>query len=148
MPKLLNRHCRFWGPNWETRCHSFEIKPGETVDLGFEAKPRNPHHQFWVQIGRNCPSGFETKPLTNRRPWFWGSTNKIAFLVSLCTIQTAHSVTRPLDRPATGYLTFVIIISPLHQVSYSYHDPRRCLSCHTYHLHTTRQGNTILHTNR
>jgi hypothetical protein len=36
----------------------------------------------------------------------------------------------------------------LHWVSYSYHDPRRCTSCRTYHLHTTRQANAILRTKK
>jgi hypothetical protein len=97
---------------------------------------------------RKCPSGFEAKPLTNRRPWFWGSTKKPALLVSTCQVQTAHGATRPLDRPATEYLTCATILSPLHQVSYSCHDPRRCTPCRTYHLHTTRQANAILQWNK
>jgi hypothetical protein len=32
----------FWGQTTRTVATSFEAKPGETVDLGFEAKPRNP----------------------------------------------------------------------------------------------------------
>jgi hypothetical protein len=32
----------------------------------------------------------------------------------------------------------LIILDPLHQVSYSCHDPRRCSPCRTYHLHTMR----------
>jgi hypothetical protein len=39
----------------------------------------------------------------------------------------------------------VTITDPLHQVSYSYHDPRRCPSRRICHLHITRQANTILH---
>jgi hypothetical protein len=56
-------------------------------------------------------------------------------------VQTAHGATRPLDRPATEYLTCATIPDPLHQV---YHDPRRCTPCRTYHLHTMRQANVIL----
>jgi hypothetical protein len=40
----------------------------------------------------------------------------------------------------------LVVPSPLHQVSYSCHDHRRCPSCRTCHLHTTRQANAILHT--
>jgi hypothetical protein len=40
------------------------------------------------------------------------------------------------------------IPGPLHQVSYSCLDPRRCPPCRTCYLHTTRQANTILHTNK
>jgi hypothetical protein len=61
-------------------------------------------------------------------------------------VQTAHSVTRPLDRSATEYPTYAIILVPLQQVSYSCHDPRRYTSYRTCHLHTMRQANTILHT--
>jgi hypothetical protein len=42
----------------------------------------------------------------------------------------------------------VTIPDPLHQVSYSCHDPHHCLLCRTCYLHTTRQANTILHTNK
>jgi hypothetical protein len=69
---------------------------------------------------------------------------KHALLVSTCTVQTAHGATRPLDRPTTEYPTCATIPSSLYQVSYSYHDPRRCMPCRTCHLHSTRQANTIL----
>jgi hypothetical protein len=62
----------------------------------------------------------------------------------MCTVQTARSGTRPLDRPATEYPTCVTIPGPLHQISYSYHDPHHCTSCRTCHLHTMRQANVIL----
>jgi hypothetical protein len=61
-------------------------------------------------------------------------------------VQTAHSITEHLDRPATEYPNYVIILGPLHQVFYSCHDLCHCLPSHTYHLHTTRQANTILQT--
>jgi hypothetical protein len=82
-------------------------------------------YQFWGQTGENHPSGFEAQPLTNRRPWFWGSTKKPALLISTCTVQTAHSATRPLDRSATEYPNYATIPGPLHQVCYFYHDPHR-----------------------
>jgi hypothetical protein len=93
---------------------------------------------------RNRLSGFEAKPLTNRRPWFSGSTKKPALLVSTCTVQTTHSATRPLDRPTTEYPTCATIPGPLLQFFYSYHDPHRYTSCRTCHLHTMRQANAIL----
>jgi hypothetical protein len=40
------------------------------------------------------------------------------------------------------------LTGPLHQVFYSFHDPHHCPSCHTYHLHTMRKANVILHTNK
>jgi hypothetical protein len=63
-------------------------------------------------------------------------------------VQTAHGITRPLDRPTTEYPTCATIPAPLHQVSYSCHGPRRCMACRTYHLHTTRQANVILRTKK
>jgi hypothetical protein len=63
-------------------------------------------------------------------------------------VQTAHGATRPLDHPSTEYLTYVTIPSPLHQVSYSCHDPRHYTPCRTYHLRTTRQENMILQMNK
>jgi hypothetical protein len=58
-------------------------------------------------------------------------------------MQTAHGATRPLDRQATEYPRCATIPDPLQQVS-SCHDPHRCTSCRTCHLHTMRQANTIL----
>jgi hypothetical protein len=43
---------------------------------------------------------------------------------------------------------WLTIPSPLHQVSYSCLDLHRCPPCRTCHMHTTRQANTILHTNK
>jgi hypothetical protein len=63
-------------------------------------------------------------------------------------VYTAHGATRPLDRPATEYLTCATIPGPLHQVSYSYHGPHRCTPYHTCHLYTTRQANAILQRNK
>jgi hypothetical protein len=105
---------------------------------------RNRHHQFWGQTRENRPISFEAKPLANRRPWFWGSVKKHALLISTCTVQTTQGVTRPLNHPSTEYPTCVTIFGPLHQVSYSCHDPRHCPPYRTYHLHITRQANTIL----
>jgi hypothetical protein len=158
----------FWGST-KKPIVGFEVKPGETIATsfeakqekiiatGFEAKPvktiatdfggqtaKNRRRWFWGQTGENRPSGFEAKPLTNCRPWYWGSTKKLALLVSTCTVETAHDATRPLNCPATEYLTCAIIPGPLHQVSYSCHGPRRCTPCRTCHLHITRQVNLIL----
>jgi hypothetical protein len=114
-PKSPNQSCQFWGPNWETRSHRFWGKTRRTR-----------HHRFWGQTRSNRPRGFEAKPmtnhpngfkakpLTNRRPWFWGSTKKHTLLVFMCTVQTTHGVTRPLDHPATEYLTSATIPDPLH----------------------------------
>jgi hypothetical protein len=60
------------------------------------------------------------------------------------SIVRSSSTTESLNRSVIEYLTYVIISGPLHQVSYFCHDPHRCTSYHTCHLHTTRQANTIL----
>jgi hypothetical protein len=41
---------------------------------------------------------------------------KLALLVSMCMVQTAHGVTRPPNRSATEYPTCATILGPLHQV--------------------------------
>jgi hypothetical protein len=158
----------FWGPNHQTvaadfeaqtgkpKSTSFEAKPEKTITTDFKAKPEKivtvvlrPNH--WQTIA----TGFEAKPEKTvsvvLRPNHWQTVDldfeaqpKPALHVSTCTVQTAHGVTRPLDRPATEYPTCVTIPDPLHQVSYSFHDPRHCTSCRTCHLHTMRQANAIL----
>jgi hypothetical protein len=131
-------------------CGDFEAQITKPELPVLRPKPGNPCHQFWGQTGRNCrnwfwgqtrenhPSGFEAKPLTNHPSWFWGSTKKPALLISTCTVQIAHSATRPLNRPVTEYPTCATIPSSLHLVSYSCHDPRCWTPCCTCHLYTTR----------
>jgi hypothetical protein len=107
-PKSPNRSCRFWGQNWETWSHRFWCQTGRNCPNGFKTKPlTNRPSGFEAKPLINHSSGFEAKPLTNRRLWFWGSTKKPTLLISLCTVQTTHSVTGPLDRPATKYTTCV-----------------------------------------
>jgi hypothetical protein len=92
-------------------------------------------HRFWVQTGRNRRPSFEAKPRNSRssspcprcRPHT--SSPDLSIVWSLST------------RPVLDHL------GPLHQASYSCHDPCRYPPCRTCHLHTTRQANTILHTN-
>jgi hypothetical protein len=63
-------------------------------------------------------------------------------------VQTAHGATRPLDRSVTEYPTCATILDPLHQVSYSCHDPCHYMPCRIYHLHTMRQAKAILQMNK
>jgi hypothetical protein len=138
--KSPNCNCRFWCPNRETQATDFEVKvekivtngyktkPEKTITTGFEIKPEKIIPVVEAKPPINLPTGFEVKLLTNRWPWFWGSTKKHVLLVSTYTVQTANNATRLLDRPITEYLTRATILSPLHQVSYSCHDPHR--SCH------------------
>jgi hypothetical protein len=101
---------------------------------------------LWAKsLNRSC--WFWAPNWKTNRPWFWGSTKKPVLPVSLCTIQIAHS---DLTSWSSGHWVpdlCLIITAPLHQASYSCHDPRRCPPCRTCQLHTTRQANVILHTN-
>jgi hypothetical protein len=92
-------------PNHQTIATSFEANPGETVNLGFEAKQTN---------------------LFSSSPCAW------------CWLHTA-SPNMLIIRPSSTRLVLD------HPQSYSYIDPCCYPSCHTYHLHITRQANAFLH---
>jgi hypothetical protein len=81
--------------------------PNRRQTVAMILRPKSPNRScwFWGPNWKTRPSGFEVKPLTNRRPWFGGSTKKLALIASLGTVQTTHNVTRPLDHPATEYPT-------------------------------------------
>jgi hypothetical protein len=83
----------FCGPNHQTADAGFEAQTGKPERVVLRPNHKNSSHLFWGQTGRN------------RWPWFWGWTKKPMLLVFLCIVQTAHSVTRPLDHPATKYPT-------------------------------------------
>jgi hypothetical protein len=64
----------FWGSTKKSTT-GFEAKPGTTVATGFEAKPEKTDATgFEAKLEKIIVIGFEVKPLTNRRPWFRGST--------------------------------------------------------------------------
>jgi hypothetical protein len=160
----------FWGTNHQTVVASFETqteKPWttlvlrlnqETVTTGFEAKPEKPPPSV-LRSNQRKQSPPVLRP-NRRKPsqWFWGqTTNKPSTLVlrlnqEICAPRLhvhdadPHSVTRPLDRPATEYPTYATIPGPLHQVSYSCLNSRCYPPCCTCHLHTTRQENANLQT--
>jgi hypothetical protein len=79
--------------NWQTEAR-----------LVLRPKPRNRYDDFDAQINKLELSVLRPKS-GNRQPWFWGSTKKLALLVSLYTVQTTHGITRPPDHPVTKYLT-------------------------------------------
>jgi hypothetical protein len=116
----------FWGSNQETTA----------VIL----RPKSPNQscQFWGSNRETRRRRFWGQNRENHRPWFWGSTKKLTLLISMYMVQTAHDITRPLDRPTIKYPTCATIFGPLHQVSYSCRNPHRCMPCHTCHLYTTR----------
>jgi hypothetical protein len=119
----------FWGTNHQIGAADFEAQAEKPITIGFEAKPEKivqvvlrANHSQTVDLG------FEAQ-LRNSR-------------------SSSPRATRHLDHSATEYQTYAIIPGPLHQVSYSCHDPRRCTPCRTCHLHTMRQANTILQRNK
>jgi hypothetical protein len=140
----------------ETIATSFEVKLEKNVATGFEVKPVK---TVWVILRSNHSQtvaiGFEAQTDEKPSEWFWGqTTHKPSTLVLRLNQEThaphlhVHGVDRTrrhptFDRPATEYPTCAIIPGPLHQVSYSCHDPRQCTPCRTCHQHTTRQANVI-----
>jgi hypothetical protein len=101
----------------------------ETIDLGFEAKPGNPKPPV-LRPNREKPSKQEI-----RAP---------RLLVHGADRTQHHPTSRSFSHQVPDLC--LIIPGPLHQVSYSCHDPHCCPPCHTCLLHTTRQANAILHT--
>jgi hypothetical protein len=92
----------------------------------FRSKSSNRSCRFWDQNQETWRHRFWGQTRENRRPWFWGSTKKPMICITSCRVQTANSVTWPSDCPVTEYPTCATIPDPLHQVSYSCHDPHRC----------------------
>jgi hypothetical protein len=110
--------------------------------LVLSPKPRNCRGDFETQITKSELLVLRPKPST----LVLRLNQEIRSSKSPCARCRLHTVSPDLGRLATEYPTCATILGPLHQVSYSWHDPRRCTSCSTCHLHTTRQVNTILHT--
>jgi hypothetical protein len=80
-PISLNQSCQFWGPNRETWATGFEAKPGEivlvvlrpnhwqTIDLAFEAKPRNSRSSSpcaWYRLHTMSPDLLIVQPPSTR----------------------------------------------------------------------------------
>jgi hypothetical protein len=94
------------------------------------------------------PSVFNLPP-TTQPPW-WCRLNQEIRAPHLL-VHGADRIWRHPTSRSFGYrvpdmcLTF---LGPLHPVYYFCLDPGRYPPCRIYHLHTTRQANTILHTNK
>jgi hypothetical protein len=91
----------FYGSNHQTVAAGFEAQTGKTERVVLRPIHKNRSHRIWDQTERN------------HWPWFWGWTKKPTLLISLCTVQITHSVTRPLDRPTTKYPTYAWSFSVL-----------------------------------
>jgi hypothetical protein len=113
----------FWGSNQQTTTIGFEAWIEKPVATGIEAKAEETFDLGFEAKLRN--SRFSS-PCARCRP------HTVSPDLSIVWPPSTRSV---LDHPWS-----------LHQVSYSCCDHHRCPLCHTCHLHTTRQANTILHT--
>jgi hypothetical protein len=111
-------------------------------------KPRNRRGDFDAQI---------TKPdLSVLRPKLGNPSTLVLrpnqetrtphILVYGADLTRRHPTSRSSDHRVPDLC--LTIPCPLHQVSYSCHDPRCWPSCRTCHLHTMRQANLILHMNK
>jgi hypothetical protein len=116
--------------------------------LVLRPKSRNRHGYFEAQI---------TKPeLPILRPKLGNPTTSVlrlnqetrapCLLVHGADRTRHHSTSRSSNHQLSDLC--LTILGPLHQVSYSCHDPHRCPPSRTYHLHTTSQANVILHMNK
>jgi hypothetical protein len=147
----------------------FEAKPAKTVATGFEAKSfKTVTTGFEVKLvetvrvvlrpnlSQTIAIGFEAQTDEKPSQWFWGqTTNKPPTLVLRLNQETrapslhvpgtdrtrCHLTSRP---PGHRVPDLCDHPGPLHQVSYSCHDPRLCTPCRTCHLHIMRQANAIL----
>jgi hypothetical protein len=117
------------------------------VCLVVRTKPRNCRADFNAQITKPELLVLRTKSINSStlvlRPN--QETHAPRLLVYSADCTQRHPTSRSSDHRVPGMC--LTILGPLHQVSYSCHDPHRYLPYHTCHLYTTRQANVILHTN-
>jgi hypothetical protein len=123
-------------------------------------KPKNCHNNFVAQITKLQlsvlrPKLGNPKPPVLRPNWEKPSTlilrpNQETHAPCLLVHSADRSWHHPTSRSSGHRIPDLCLIIPnsLHQVSYSFHDRRRCPPCHTCHLHITRQANVILHMNK
>jgi hypothetical protein len=125
----------FWGINHQTVAVVLRANH-QTIDLGFEARTKKPSQWFWGHTtDKPSPPIF----MLNRE------TRASHLLHVYDADRTRHHPTSHSFDHRVPDLS-LIILDPLHQVSYSYLDPYHCPSCRICHLYITRQANTFLHT--
>jgi hypothetical protein len=111
--KSKNHSQWFWGPNHQNVATGFESQTGEpSTILVLRLNQETVATSFDVKLDKTVPV-VEVKPLTNRRPWFWGSIKKPALLICMHTVQTAHDTTWSLNHQTTEYLICMTIPGPL-----------------------------------
>jgi hypothetical protein len=72
--------------------------------------------------------------LTNLEALFW----RIQIFMLMFLFPKHIMPVFKIQNPSAIFIGKKIIFDHLHQVSYSYHNPRRCLLCCTCHLYTMR----------
>jgi hypothetical protein len=127
--------CRFCGAT---------DKPSPTW---LSSKPRNHHGDFEAQITKPQLPVLRLK-LENPSTLVL-NLNQETRAPHLLVHGTDRTQRHPTSRLFSHRVPDLCLTIPgrLHQISYSCLYPHRCLPCHNYHLHTTRQANMILHTN-
>jgi hypothetical protein len=149
----------FWGANWQisshlvlrpkprNRCSDFVGQITKPHLPFLRMKPGNPSEWFWGQTTRTVATGFG---LNHEKLWTLVLRLSQETRTSHLLVHGANRIQRRLTSRSSGHRVpdlCVTIPDPLHRVSYSCHDPRRCPPCRTCHLHTMRQANVILYTN-
>jgi hypothetical protein len=125
-----------WG-NWQT-----------VACLVLRPKPRNRRGDFKAQITklelpilRPKPENSTTLVLRSNQ-----ETRTPHLLVHGADHTRRHPASRSFGHRVPDLC--LTIPGPLHQVSYSCHNPCHCPSCRTSHLHTMRQANVIIYMNK
>jgi hypothetical protein len=115
----------------------FVEQPTNHSSHGFEAQTKKPSRWFWGHNHQIVPAGFEAqtgKPVATD----FDAKPRNRTLCPPTSRSSGHQVPN----------LCLTIPDPLHQVSFSCDNPCHCQPSRTCHLHTTRQANTILYTNR
>jgi hypothetical protein len=111
-------------------------------------KPRNCRGDFKLQIIKPQLPVLRCKP-RNPSTLVFRPNQEIrahCLLVHGADHTQCHPTSRSIDHRVPDM--WLIISGPLHQISYSCHDPCRLPPCRTCHLHTMRQANVILYTKK
>jgi hypothetical protein len=111
-------------------------KSTNLLPLVLRLKLRNHHDDFAAQITKSLPLVLRPKP---GNPHFSFSPHV------QCGSHMASTDLLIVWPPSARDLC-LIILDPLHQVSYSCLDTHHCPLCRICYLHITRQSNTFLHT--
>jgi hypothetical protein len=136
----------------------FEAQITKPSTLVLRHKLRNRHDDFEAQITklstlvlspklRNCHDNFEAQITKPSPPVL--RLNRETHASRLLHVYDANRTQRHPTSRSSGHRVpnlCLIIPDPLHQVSYSCLDPRRCMPCCICHLYIMRLANVFLHT--